>query len=133
MFSCNSPLHFCQRNSCHANMRAMRHIHPLACVPVCFGYFLCWIVEGQVNYFLLVRDLYCGVIPLSSTQKERQRQRDRKWVRIRLHTLSPSLLTLPLVINVPVLFNKALLSLFCCGICLKGWALLAALPQTHCL
>lgn len=26
-------------NSCHTNMLAMRHVHPLACVPACFGLF----------------------------------------------------------------------------------------------
>lgn len=119
-------------NSCHTNMLAMRHAHPLACVPACFGVFP-MLKCGRAGKLFPVSERFILRIPLSSTQKDRQRHRDRKWVRISLHTLSPSVLTLPIVINVPVLLNKALLLLFCCGTCLKGLALLAVLPQTHCV
>lgn len=68
-------------HSCRVNMRAMRCVHPLACVSARVGYFPRWTVEEQVNCFLLLRDLCCGLrmpemISLSSTQRETDNDRE---------------------------------------------------------
>lgn len=61
-------------NSCHTNMWAMRPVHPLACVPVCFWVFP-MLECGRAGKLFPVSEgfiLWSNSCIVSSTQKERQ-------------------------------------------------------------